>query len=191
LTIFGRNKAERLRGKTIIVAGCGGIGDGLARRYAAEGARVDVGDIDEQTAKSMADKIPASGGCALAVQLDGAGDGLGSVDRVHRAGHLGGGRRIHAPMSALSPSAMRPVLPLCAKMEHIDREWLTAALQMNAPGANVIDFDRRCHSCHQQQHPSQAAAHKIARHAWHCGHDRSRHYRTAPVDRLRGGADLG
>ena len=36
----------RLDGKVIVVAGAGGIGSGLARRYAAEGAAVVVGDIE-------------------------------------------------------------------------------------------------------------------------------------------------
>lgn len=35
---------HRLGGKVILVAGAGGIGAGLARRYAAEGARVVLGE---------------------------------------------------------------------------------------------------------------------------------------------------
>lgn len=42
-----------------------------------------------------------------------------------------------------SPSAanLRPVLPLPARVEDISREWLTAALRVNAPEATVLDFE--------------------------------------------------
>lgn len=61
-----------LEGKVILVAGAGGIGGGLAERYAAEGARVVLGDIDKQTAEEVAAKITSAGDQALAIALDGA-----------------------------------------------------------------------------------------------------------------------
>ncbi|MET0364178.1 MAG: SDR family oxidoreductase [Sphingobium sp.] len=64
--------AARLEDKVIIVAGAGGIGSGLARRYAAEGASVILGDIDEYAARSTADAIVAAGGRATGALLDGA-----------------------------------------------------------------------------------------------------------------------
>ncbi len=64
----------RLRGKVIVVAGAGGIGSGLARRYAAEGAAVVVGDLDEQGAQALAADIVAAGGTALGAHLDGGDD---------------------------------------------------------------------------------------------------------------------
>src|SRR3954463_3137866 len=65
---------DRLRGKVIVVAGAGGIGSGLARRYAAEGAAVVVGDLDEYGARMLAEEIIAAGGQALGTQLDGGDD---------------------------------------------------------------------------------------------------------------------
>lgn len=56
----------RLKGKVIVLAGAGGIGGGLARRYAAEGAAVLVGDIDGDAARTLAGEV---GG--LGVELDG------------------------------------------------------------------------------------------------------------------------
>jgi NAD(P)-dependent dehydrogenase (short-subunit alcohol dehydrogenase family) len=62
----------RLEGKTILIAGGGGIGGGLARRYAQEGAKVLLGDIDVDAAARTVGEITAAGGDALATQLDGA-----------------------------------------------------------------------------------------------------------------------
>ncbi|MFN3292435.1 MAG: glucose 1-dehydrogenase [Gemmobacter sp.] len=60
----------RLAGKTAIVTGAGsGFGAGIARRFAAEGARVMVGDINEAAAEAIAAEI---GGIACAVDV---GDG--------------------------------------------------------------------------------------------------------------------
>ncbi|MEO6716798.1 MAG: SDR family oxidoreductase [Novosphingobium sp.] len=58
----------RLSGKVIVVAGAGGIGDELARRYCAEGALVVLGDIDGDRAKSVATSI---GAAATGSHLDG------------------------------------------------------------------------------------------------------------------------
>ena len=61
----------RLKGKTILVAGGGGIGSGLARRYALEGGNVVLGDIQERSAVETVNEITALGGRALATRLDG------------------------------------------------------------------------------------------------------------------------
>jgi len=61
-----------LEGKTILVAGAGGIGNALAIRYAAEGANVVLGDLDLETAQQAIDQIAADGGKAIATRLDGA-----------------------------------------------------------------------------------------------------------------------
>lgn len=62
----------KLAGKVIVVAGAGGIGTGLARRYASEGARIVVGDIDPAASKATAEAVTAEGGIARGVTLDGA-----------------------------------------------------------------------------------------------------------------------
>ena len=66
---------DRLKGKVIIVAGAGGIGNELARRYAGEGAATVIGDLDARTAKAVAEEITAAGGQAVGVALDGADEG--------------------------------------------------------------------------------------------------------------------
>ena len=45
---------SRLAGKSLLVAGGGGIGSGLARRFAAEGANVVLGDISLEAAEAVA-----------------------------------------------------------------------------------------------------------------------------------------
>lgn len=63
---------KRLQDRVILVAGAGAIGSALARRYAAEGASVVLGDIDADSARACAAEIVDSGGSAVAVHLDGA-----------------------------------------------------------------------------------------------------------------------
>jgi len=84
-----------LEGKTILVAGAGGIGNALALRYAAEGANVVLGDIDLATADEAVHEINRNGDQAIATRLDGADeqsieaaiglcfDSYGSLDGLH------------------------------------------------------------------------------------------------------------
>jgi meso-butanediol dehydrogenase / (S,S)-butanediol dehydrogenase / diacetyl reductase len=58
-------------GKSIIVTGgAGGIGEGIARDLAAEGARVAVADIDLAAAERVAAAIAKDGGKAIALQVN-------------------------------------------------------------------------------------------------------------------------
>ena len=56
-----RNAGERLAGKVAVVTGAGsGFGAGIARRFAEEGARVFVADIDEKNGKRVAADLKAA-----------------------------------------------------------------------------------------------------------------------------------
>ncbi|WP_404381418.1 SDR family NAD(P)-dependent oxidoreductase [Caenispirillum salinarum] len=61
----------RLSGKVAIVTGASaGIGLACARRYAAEGAKVVLADINEERGQAAVDAITAEGGTALFVTCD-------------------------------------------------------------------------------------------------------------------------
>ena len=62
---------NRLTGKVAVVSGAGaGIGQGIAVRFAAEGAAVGVLDIDAAKCAATAEQIVAAGGRALALGCD-------------------------------------------------------------------------------------------------------------------------
>ena len=63
---------RRLEGKVIVVAGAGALGNGLALRYADEGAAVVLGDIDLAAAEAAGAQIAEAGGTAVVTRLDGA-----------------------------------------------------------------------------------------------------------------------
>ncbi len=63
--------ADRLAGKIGIVTGAGsGIGQATALRFASEGARVIVNDIDANSAEETVKAIRQAGGEALSHQAD-------------------------------------------------------------------------------------------------------------------------
>ncbi len=61
----------RVQHKSIIVTGAGsGIGEGIAKRLAAEGGRLIVNDIDEAGGRRVAAEIRAAGGQAAFFRAD-------------------------------------------------------------------------------------------------------------------------
>jgi NAD(P)-dependent dehydrogenase (short-subunit alcohol dehydrogenase family) len=86
---------QRLAGRVAVVTGGGGgIGLASARRLAAEGATLVIGDIDENTGAAVADelgglfvKVDVSDEAAVNTLFDTAADAYGSVDiAVNNAG---------------------------------------------------------------------------------------------------------
>ncbi len=64
-------KNMRLQDKNVIVTGAGsGFGAGIARRFAAEGARVLIADLNADAGRAVADSIRADGGTAESAQAD-------------------------------------------------------------------------------------------------------------------------
>ena len=61
----------RLKDKVAIITGAGsGFGEGMARRFAAEGAKVVVNDIHEANGRRVAADVAARGGTATFVRAD-------------------------------------------------------------------------------------------------------------------------
>ena len=61
----------RLANKVAIVTGAGsGFGEGIAARFAQEGAKVVVNDINAASGERVADAIRKAGGSAQFVQAD-------------------------------------------------------------------------------------------------------------------------
>jgi len=92
-----------LAGKVaVVVGGAGGIGTATCTRLADEGCAVAVGDLDGAAATAVADKINASGGRAIAVEVD-----IGDEDQVRAlvdrtAAELGGIDILHANAADLT-----------------------------------------------------------------------------------------
>ena len=62
---------ERFAGKTVLVTGGGyGIGRSVALRFASEGAKVGVLDLDQERADETVKLVVRSGRAALAVKTD-------------------------------------------------------------------------------------------------------------------------
>lgn len=97
--------SRRLEGKVILVAGAGGIGDALARRYAAEGAKVVLGDLKLDAAAEVVDTIRQSGGEALAIHLDGADTESAAKAVASCVSSYGGLDGLHANFASLADSS--------------------------------------------------------------------------------------
>jgi meso-butanediol dehydrogenase/(S,S)-butanediol dehydrogenase/diacetyl reductase len=62
---------SKLEGKSVVITGgAQGIGEGIARRLASEGALITVADLNGDKAKTTADSIKADGGKAIGVKVD-------------------------------------------------------------------------------------------------------------------------
>ena len=104
-----------LQGRSALVTGAArGIGRAIALRYAREGAKLTVVDIDEAGAKSVAAEIAALGGTVAAFKVD-IGDPAQSVAMVARAVES------HGPLDVLVNNA--GVIRVRSLLELTPEDW--------------------------------------------------------------------
>jgi NAD(P)-dependent dehydrogenase (short-subunit alcohol dehydrogenase family) len=96
---------QRLESKTVLVAGNGGIGSELARRYAMEGAAVVLGDLDLDGAQAVAEEIARSGGKAVATRLDGTDANSIAAAVALASKRFGGLDGLHANFASFADTA--------------------------------------------------------------------------------------
>jgi 3-oxoacyl-[acyl-carrier protein] reductase len=130
----------RLQGKTAIVTGAAqGFGEGIARRFAEEGAKVMIADIQGDAAETVAKDI---GGIAAQVDVadaasvnamvDKANDAWGQVDiLVNNAGVT----HLPKPMEDVSEEEFDRVLTINAKSVFLTAKALVPAMKARGSGA--------------------------------------------------------
>ncbi|MCJ2180248.1 SDR family NAD(P)-dependent oxidoreductase [Novosphingobium album (ex Hu et al. 2023)] len=94
----------KLEKKVILIAGAGGIGAGLAQRYADEGAHVVLGDIDQSAAERVVTQIRDGGGEAAAIRLDGTDEASALEAVAFCRDTYGGLDGVHANFASLADS---------------------------------------------------------------------------------------
>jgi len=132
----------RLQGKTAIVTGgASGFGAGIARKFAAEGARVMVADINAEAAEDMASQI---GAAALAQRVD-VSDGA-SVQAMAEAalsafGHLdilvnnAGVTHLPTPLDEVSEADFDRVFNVNMKSVYLTARALVPHMKSRQSGA--------------------------------------------------------
>lgn len=130
----------RLDGKRALVTGAGsGFGAGIARKFAAEGARVMVADINEEAAGQVAGEIggvacvvDVSDDASVATMKTAALSGLGGVDiLVNNAGIT----HLPAPMEEVSEEDFDRVLAVNAKSVYLTARHFVPLLKAQQAGA--------------------------------------------------------
>lgn len=71
MTASKETDGMRIGGKVVVITGAGqGIGRAIALAFAAEDAKVVIGELNKATGEAVASQIQSSGGIALAVETD-------------------------------------------------------------------------------------------------------------------------
>ncbi|OOY04484.1 3-oxoacyl-[acyl-carrier protein] reductase [Thioclava sp. ES.031] len=130
----------RLEGKSAIVTGAGsGFGAGIARRFAAEGARVLVADLNAEAAQAIADEI---GGVACTVDVSRDADvaalaqtareAFGQIDiLVNNAGTT----HLPKPMEEVTEEEFDRVLTVNAKSVYLTARHIVPGMKARGAGA--------------------------------------------------------
>lgn len=130
----------RLKDRTAIVTGAGsGFGAGIARAFAAEGARVMVADINEAAARGVAAEIgglaqvvDVASGASVAALAAAAGAAFGSPDiLVNNAGIT----HLPAPLDAVSEEDFDRVFAVNCKSVYLTARAFVPLMRARRSGA--------------------------------------------------------
>lgn len=132
----------RLEGKTAIVTGgTQGFGAGIVRRFAQEGARVMVADIQSDAAMAMADEV---GGIGCAVDVSKADSVQAMVDQAMAAwGHVdvmvnnAGVSHLPQPLEDVSEADFDRVLDVNVRSIYLTARALVPAMKARGAGCFV------------------------------------------------------
>lgn len=130
----------RLKDKTAIVTGGGsGFGAGIVRKFAAEGARVMVADINGEAAQAVADEtggvaqlVDVSDGDSVNAMADAALDAWGRVDiLVNNAGVT----HLPTPLDEVSEADFDRVVAINMKSVYLTARALVPKMKAQGSGA--------------------------------------------------------
>ena len=132
--------AERLKGKVaIITGGASGFGEGIARRFAEEGAHVAIADLNEDAAQSLAKEL---GGLAVRADISRGPDVSALVQAVRAkwseidilVNNAGIGHKPQA-LDTLSEEAFDRILAINAKSVFLTAREIVPAMKARKRGA--------------------------------------------------------
>src|SRR5258706_6593170 len=130
----------RLANKVAIVTGAGsGFGEGIAKRFAEEGAKVVVNDIVEASAKRVVGEIEASGGTAAPAVADVSKDG--DVKRLVESALQAYGRLDIVVNNAGTTHRNRPMLEV--EEDQFDRIYAVNVKALFLTAKHVVAHFRR------------------------------------------------
>ena len=130
----------RLRGKTAIVTGAGsGFGAGIARKFAAEGAKVMVADINTAAARTVAEEIggisqtvDVADAASVAALADAARAAFGDPDiLVNNAGVT----HLPAPLDTIGEAEFDRVFLVNCKSVYLTARAFVPAMKSRGTGA--------------------------------------------------------
>ena len=130
----------RLQGKTAIVTGGGsGFGAGIARKFAAEGARVMVADLNAAAAETVAAEI---GGIARQVDVSQPGsvrnmvrDAIALMERIDILVNNAGITHLPAPMEEVSEDDFDRVMAVNCKSVYLTAREVVPLMKRAGRGA--------------------------------------------------------
>ncbi|MCO8028478.1 glucose 1-dehydrogenase [Brevundimonas diminuta] len=139
---MGENRSKRLEGKrAIVTGGASGFGAGIARRFAEEGARVIVADLNLQAARALAAelgdadlgvKVDVSSAADVAALAETANRLLGGVDIVVNNAGVG---HTPQPLDELSDEAFDRIAAVNMRAIYLMSKAFVPAMKAQGSGA--------------------------------------------------------